>query len=122
MWIGSDARRWVGLSGGARRVEIDALRDFLAVVAPKGPLLGLISVIAPVIVTGNTCVVIASEEYPLVAITLAEVMATAETTTADVPRAAAASQPVAMSGAGKAGLFIAAAVLLLLILLYFIFG
>lgn len=50
----------------------------VAVVAPAGPLLGLVSVVAPVITTGNTCVVLASEEYPLTAITLAEVMATAD--------------------------------------------
>ena len=50
----------------------------VAVVAPKGPLMGLVSVIAPLIATGNTCVVIASEPYPLPAITLAEVMATSD--------------------------------------------
>jgi len=50
----------------------------VAVVAPKGPLLGLVSVVAPVIVTGNTVVVIASEAHPLVAITLGEVMATSD--------------------------------------------
>ena len=50
----------------------------VAVVAPRGPLLGLVSVVAPVVVTGNTCVVVASEEHPLPAITLAEVMATAD--------------------------------------------
>jgi acyl-CoA reductase-like NAD-dependent aldehyde dehydrogenase len=50
----------------------------VAVVAPKGALLSLISVVAPVIVTGNTCVVIASEPHPLTAITLAEVMATSD--------------------------------------------
>src|SRR5690349_24199127 len=50
----------------------------IAVVAPKGPLLGLVSVVAPVIVTGNTAVVIASEPHPLTAITLAEVMATSD--------------------------------------------
>jgi acyl-CoA reductase-like NAD-dependent aldehyde dehydrogenase len=51
----------------------------VAVVAPpEGPLLGLISVIAPVIVTGNTCVVVASERAPLPAITLAEVLATSD--------------------------------------------
>ena len=50
----------------------------VAVVAPKGPLLGLVSVVAPLIATGNTCVVVASEEHPLTAITLAEVMATAD--------------------------------------------
>lgn len=50
----------------------------VAVVAPRGPLLGLVSVVAPVITTGNTCVVIASEPHPLTAITLGEVMATSD--------------------------------------------
>lgn len=50
----------------------------IAVVAPKGPLLGLVSVVAPLIVTGNTVVVIASEAHPLTAITLGEVMATSD--------------------------------------------
>ena len=50
----------------------------VAVVAPKGPLLGLVSVVAPVIATGNTCVVVASEQHPLPAVTLAEVMATSD--------------------------------------------
>jgi acyl-CoA reductase-like NAD-dependent aldehyde dehydrogenase len=50
----------------------------VAIVAPAGPLLGLVSVVAPVIVTGNTCVVVASEPHPLTAITLGEVMATSD--------------------------------------------
>jgi acyl-CoA reductase-like NAD-dependent aldehyde dehydrogenase len=50
----------------------------VAVVAPRGPLLGLVSVVAPLIITGNTVVVIASEDHPLTAITLAEVMATSD--------------------------------------------
>ncbi|MCG5220148.1 aldehyde dehydrogenase family protein [Streptosporangium soli] len=51
----------------------------VAVVAPPfGPLLGLVSVVAPVIVTGNTCVVVASERAPLPSITLAEVLATSD--------------------------------------------
>jgi acyl-CoA reductase-like NAD-dependent aldehyde dehydrogenase len=50
----------------------------VAVVAPRSPLLGLVSVVAPVITTGNTCVVIASEPHPLTAITLGEVMATSD--------------------------------------------
>ncbi|PVG84790.1 aldehyde dehydrogenase [Nocardioides gansuensis] len=50
----------------------------VAVVAPKGPLLGLVSVVAPAIVTGNTVVVVASEQHPLTAITLGEVMATSD--------------------------------------------
>jgi acyl-CoA reductase-like NAD-dependent aldehyde dehydrogenase len=35
-------------------------------------------VVAPVITTGNTCVVVASEPHPLTSITLAEVMATSD--------------------------------------------
>jgi acyl-CoA reductase-like NAD-dependent aldehyde dehydrogenase len=50
----------------------------IAVVAPRGALLGLVSVVAPLIITGNTVVVIASEENPLTAITLGEVMATSD--------------------------------------------
>ncbi len=42
------------------------------------PLLGLVSRLAPVIVGGNTAVVIASEAHPLVAIELAECLATAD--------------------------------------------
>jgi acyl-CoA reductase-like NAD-dependent aldehyde dehydrogenase len=51
----------------------------VAVVAPPdSSLLGLVSVIAPVIVTGNACVVLASDARPLPAITLAEVLATSD--------------------------------------------
>ena len=46
--------------------------------APADPLLGLVSVLAPAIVTGNTAVVLASEQNPLPAITLAEVLATSD--------------------------------------------
>jgi len=51
----------------------------VAVVAPSAPsLLGLVSVLAPVIATGNTAVVVASEPAPLPAITLTEVLATSD--------------------------------------------
>jgi acyl-CoA reductase-like NAD-dependent aldehyde dehydrogenase len=51
----------------------------VGVLAPQeSSLLGLVSVIAPVIVTGNTSVVIAAEERPLPAISLAEVLATSD--------------------------------------------
>lgn len=47
----------------------------VGVLAPeKSPLLGLVSVIAPIIAGGNTCVVLASEPYPLPSITFAEVL------------------------------------------------
>jgi len=51
----------------------------VAVLAPPAPsLLGLVSVLAPVIATGNTAVVAASQQHPLPAITLAEVLATSD--------------------------------------------
>ncbi|MEU5269836.1 aldehyde dehydrogenase family protein [Streptomyces hygroscopicus] len=51
----------------------------VAVLAPpESPLLGLVSVIAPVIATGNTAVVVASEPHPLPAVTLAEALATSD--------------------------------------------
>ncbi|MGH3425582.1 MAG: aldehyde dehydrogenase family protein, partial [Nocardioidaceae bacterium] len=51
----------------------------VAVVAPqRSSLLGLVSVVAPAIVGGNTCVVLAAEERPLPAITLGEVLATSD--------------------------------------------
>jgi acyl-CoA reductase-like NAD-dependent aldehyde dehydrogenase len=51
----------------------------VAIVAPQeSSLLGLVSVVAPVIVSGNAAVVVASEERPLPAITLSEVLATSD--------------------------------------------
>lgn len=51
----------------------------VAVVAPQeSSLLGLVSVVAPVIVSGNASVVVASEDRPLPAITLSEVLATSD--------------------------------------------
>jgi acyl-CoA reductase-like NAD-dependent aldehyde dehydrogenase len=51
----------------------------VAVLAPQdSALLGLVSVIAPAVVSGNTCVVVASERRPLPAVTLAEVLATSD--------------------------------------------
>ena len=51
----------------------------VAVLAPQhSSLLGLVSVLAPVIVSGNTAVVTASYRRPLPAITLSEVLATSD--------------------------------------------
>jgi acyl-CoA reductase-like NAD-dependent aldehyde dehydrogenase len=51
----------------------------VAVLAPqRSSLLGLVSVVAPAIVTGNTVVVLASEQRPLPAVTLGEVLATSD--------------------------------------------
>lgn len=51
----------------------------VAIVAPQeSGLLGLVSVLAPALVSGNAVVVIASESIPLPAISLAEVLATSD--------------------------------------------
>ncbi|MCC8248669.1 aldehyde dehydrogenase family protein [Saccharothrix luteola] len=51
----------------------------VAVLAPQqSSLLGLISVVAPVIATGNAAVVVTSQDRPLPAVTLAEVLATSD--------------------------------------------
>ncbi|WP_047869395.1 aldehyde dehydrogenase family protein [Nocardiopsis sp. RV163] len=51
----------------------------VAVFAPQNaPLLGLTSVVAPVIATGNTAVVVTSGDAPLAAVDLAEVLATSD--------------------------------------------
>jgi acyl-CoA reductase-like NAD-dependent aldehyde dehydrogenase len=51
----------------------------VAAFAPQSSsLLGLVSVVAPIVVSGNTAVVVASQDRPLPAITLAEVLATSD--------------------------------------------
>ncbi|MDX1671232.1 MAG: aldehyde dehydrogenase family protein, partial [Balneolaceae bacterium] len=47
----------------------------VSILAPEEyPLLGLVSLTAPAIVGGNTCIVLASQQYPLTAISFAEVL------------------------------------------------
>ena len=51
----------------------------VAVLTPEEPsLLALVSLVAPVILSGNSAVVLASEEFPLPALTFAEVLATSD--------------------------------------------
>ena len=51
----------------------------VAVVAPRRPtLFGLVTAILPVVVSGNTCVVLASEDDPRSAITFSECLATSD--------------------------------------------
>ena len=53
----------------------------VSVIAPKEfSLLGLVSIVAPIIVGGNSCVVLSSQENPMVSISFAEVL-----NTSDVP-------------------------------------
>jgi acyl-CoA reductase-like NAD-dependent aldehyde dehydrogenase len=51
----------------------------VAVIAPQASsLLGFVSVVAPAVVSGNTVVVLASERFPLPAVSLSEVLATSD--------------------------------------------
>jgi acyl-CoA reductase-like NAD-dependent aldehyde dehydrogenase len=51
----------------------------VAVIAPEASsLLGFVSVVAPAVVTGNAVVALASERFPLPAVTLTEVLATSD--------------------------------------------
>jgi len=53
----------------------------ISVIAPNEfSLLGLVSIVAPIIVGGNTCIVLSSEKNPMVSISFAEVL-----NTSDVP-------------------------------------
>ena len=85
VWYAGWADKIAQVTGGANPVagpffnhSAPEPTGVIGVVAPKGALFGLVSVVAPVIAVGNTCVVIASQEHPLPAITLAEVMATSD--------------------------------------------
>ena len=49
-----------------------------AISSQRSSLLGLVSIVAPIIVSGNTCVVVAAEDKPLPAISFAEVLATSD--------------------------------------------
>jgi len=85
VWYAGWADKLASVYGGANPVagpyfNISAPEPtgVVGIVAPADPLLGLVSVVAPAIVTGNTAVVLASEPSPLPAITLAEVLATSD--------------------------------------------
>ena len=51
----------------------------VGVIAPDEPsLVALVSLVAPVILSGNSCVVLASEKFPLPALTFGEILATSD--------------------------------------------
>ena len=88
--------RWVWYAGWADKISqllgtvnpvgasyfdfsIPEATGVVGLVAPEGSsLLGLVSRLAPVLVGGNTAIVVASESRPLPAVTLAEVLATSD--------------------------------------------
>jgi len=86
VWYAGWADKFAQVHGGANPVagpyfnlSTPEPTGVVGIVAPAEPaLLGLVSVVAPAIVTGNTTVVLASETRPLPAVTLAEVLATSD--------------------------------------------
>jgi acyl-CoA reductase-like NAD-dependent aldehyde dehydrogenase len=86
VWYAGWPDKVAQIAGGANQVagpyfnfSVPEPTGVVAVIAPaESSLLGLVSVVAPVIATGNAVVVVASEERPLPAITLAEVLATSD--------------------------------------------
>jgi acyl-CoA reductase-like NAD-dependent aldehyde dehydrogenase len=67
------------VNGSYFNFSVPEATGVVGLIAPEGSsLLGLVSRLAPIIVSGNTAVVISSESRPLPAITLSEVLATSD--------------------------------------------
>ena len=89
VWYAGWADKFAQVAGNANpvagpyfNISVPEPTGVVAIVAPQdSSLLGLVSVVAPALVAGNTVVVVASERLPLSAISLAEVLATS-----DVPK------------------------------------
>jgi len=86
VWYAGWADKYVQVAGNANAVSgpyfnisVPEPTGVVAIVAPiEQSLLGLVSVVAPALVAGNTVVVLASETAPLAAISLSEVLATSD--------------------------------------------
>ena len=67
------------VNGSYFNFSVPEATGVVGLIAPEGAsLLGLVSRLAPIIVSGNAAVVIASESRPLPAVTLSEVLATSD--------------------------------------------
>lgn len=87
VWYAGWADKYTQVAGNANAVagpffniSVPEPTGVVAIVAPQaaGSLLGLVSVVAPVLAAGNTVIVIANERAPLAAISLGEVLATSD--------------------------------------------
>jgi acyl-CoA reductase-like NAD-dependent aldehyde dehydrogenase len=86
VWYAGWPDKVAQLAGGANAVagpyfnfSVPEPTGVVAVIAPQASsLLGLVSVLAPVIATGNAAVLVASQDRPLPAVSLAEVLATSD--------------------------------------------
>jgi acyl-CoA reductase-like NAD-dependent aldehyde dehydrogenase len=85
VWYAGWADKYVQVLGNANPVSGPFFNlstpeptGVVAIVAPTVPLLPFVSTVLPAITTGNTVVVVASEQHPIPAVTLAEIMATSD--------------------------------------------
>ncbi|MHB1235393.1 MAG: aldehyde dehydrogenase family protein [Microbacteriaceae bacterium] len=86
VWYAGWADKYLQVSGTANPVSgpyfnlsIPEPTGVVAIIAPqRSSLLGLVAVVAPAVLSGNTVVVVASERAPLSAISLSEVLATSD--------------------------------------------
>jgi acyl-CoA reductase-like NAD-dependent aldehyde dehydrogenase len=87
VWYAGWADKFVQVAGAGNPVagpffnlSVPEPTGVVAVIAPQGEasLLGLVRVVAPALVAGNTVVVVPDEAHPLSAISLAEVLATSD--------------------------------------------
>ncbi|MFC6357330.1 aldehyde dehydrogenase family protein [Luethyella okanaganae] len=86
VWYAGWADKYVQLAGNGNPVagpyfnlSVPEPTGVVAIIAPQDTsLLGLVSAVAPALVTGNTVVVVASEKLPLSAVSLSEVLATSD--------------------------------------------
>jgi acyl-CoA reductase-like NAD-dependent aldehyde dehydrogenase len=86
VWYAGWADKIAQVAGGTNPVaapyfnfSVPEPTGVVAALAPQdSSLLGLVSVLAPIVVTGNTCVVTAAFRRPVPAITLSEVLATSD--------------------------------------------
>ncbi|WDH77694.1 aldehyde dehydrogenase family protein [Microbacterium esteraromaticum] len=86
VWYAGWCDKYAQVTGNANpvagpyfNISVPEPTGVVAIVAPQdSALLGLVSVVAPALVAGNAVVVVASEQYPLSAISLAEVLATSD--------------------------------------------
>ncbi len=85
VWYAGWTDKYAQVAGGANPVagpyfnfSLPEPAGVVGVIAPQESLLGFVSVVAPVIATGNTAVVVAAEQRPLPAVSLAEALATSD--------------------------------------------
>ncbi|RFA16801.1 aldehyde dehydrogenase [Subtercola boreus] len=86
VWYAGWCDKYTQVSGNANpvagpyfNISVPEPTGVVAVVAPQdSSLLGFVSALAPALVSGNTVVILASERFPLSAISFAEVLATSD--------------------------------------------